>query len=119
MGNRKLYKSKASFTLKRLHQSGSYGTIYERDYTTIPSTTVLPEEQISTYSSPTFKLSVRGGYNGQKKYNYGKWVNNGDSCNGSTQWTFACVTAPSINILTAKKTEPTICISIIDLPVLN
>lgn len=98
MAKKKLYKSKTNFTLKRLHQSGSYGHIYERDYTTIPSTTVLPEGQIPTYNSPSFGLTVRAGYNGQKKYNYGEWVGNPSECGGNTNsWTLSCMPEPNIS----------------------
>ena len=76
MAKKKLFKAKTNFTLKRMHQSGSYGNIYERDYTTIANTSAVPEGQIPIYSSPSFKLSVRAGYNGQKKYNYGNWTSN-------------------------------------------
>lgn len=80
MAKKKLFKSKTNFTLKRLHQSGSYGSIYERDYTTIANTGTVPEGQIPIYNSPSFKLSVRAGYNGQKKYNYGGWLTNPSHC---------------------------------------
>ena len=48
MAKKKLFKSKSNFTLKRLHQSGSYGNIYERDYTTIANTGAAPKGQIPT-----------------------------------------------------------------------
>jgi hypothetical protein len=76
MSKKKLFKSKSNFTLKRLHQGGNYGNIYERDYTTIANISASPEGQIPLYGTPTFKLSVRGGYNGQKKYKSGEWSNN-------------------------------------------
>lgn len=74
MAQKKLHKSKTNFTLKRLHQSGNFGNIYERDYTTITGTWASPEGQIPVYGSPTFKMSVRAGFNGKKKYNYGSWL---------------------------------------------
>ena len=75
----KLHKSKTNFTLKRLHQSGNYGNIYERDYTTIVPSIGIPEGQIPIYGSPTFKLSTTLVNKNQKKYNYGDWVKNGDN----------------------------------------
>ena len=97
MAKKKLYKSKSSFTLKRLHQSGSYGNIYERDYTTIYSGGSVPSGQIPVYGSPSFKLSVRAGLNGQKKYNYGQWVTNTSECAGEnkTLWTIDCMPEPN------------------------
>ena len=95
MAKKKLFKSKTNFTLKRLHQSGSYGNIYERDYVTIANIGATPEGQIPIYNSPSFKLSVRAGYNGQKKYNHGAWVENPESCNGSTLWTLGCMPEPT------------------------
>ena len=84
---KKLYKSNANFTLKRIHQNGNYGTIYERDYLTISNTNIIPEGQIPIYSSPTFKLSVRAGFNGQKKYKYGDWIKNPNNAEGDNSWT--------------------------------
>ena len=86
MAKKKLFKSKTNFTLKRLHQSGSYGNIYERDYTTIINSVSKPDGQIPIYNSPSFKLSVRAGLNSQKKYKYGSWMNNPILTN-STSWT--------------------------------
>ena len=97
MAKKKLYKSKTNFTLKRMHQSGSYGKIFERDYSTISKTT-SPEGQIPIYSSPTFKMTVNGGYNGQKKYRYGEWLSNPNSCgNNNTSWTLDCMPYPNKN----------------------
>lgn len=98
MAKKKLFKSKSNFTLKRLHQSGSYGNIYERDYATISNTTAIPNGQIPIYGSPTFKLSVRAGLNGQKKYNYGDWVSNPNNCENNTFiWTLGCMPEPDRN----------------------
>lgn len=92
MAKKKLYKSKSNFTLRRLHQSGSYGNIYERDYTTIVNSFDSPEGQIPVYNSPSFKLTVRGGMNGQKKYKMGNWVNNPKNCsNNGNFWTLSCM----------------------------
>lgn len=92
MAKKKLYKSKSNFTLKRLHQSGSYGKIFERDYTTIPDTTSYSDSQITTYSSPTFKLSVGKNYNTQKKYKYGEWLMNPSECATNPElWTLGCL----------------------------
>jgi hypothetical protein len=54
MAKKKLLKSKGNFTLKRLHQSGGYGNIYERDYTTISPSPSLTMGQIPIYNSPSF-----------------------------------------------------------------
>lgn len=91
MGKKNLFKSKTNFTLKRLHQSGNYGNIYERDYTTIVNSLENPGGQIPIYNSPTFKLSVSAGLNNQKKYNYGNWVQNPNSCGNVNQWTINCL----------------------------
>ena len=97
MSKKKLIKSKSNFTLKRMHQSGSYGTIYERDYLTIANTGAAPEGQIPIYNSPSFKLSVRKGLNGQKKYKYSNWLNNPNNCVGDgNMWTLNCMPAPEI-----------------------
>ena len=95
MSKKKLFKSKTNFTLKRLHQSGSYGNIYERDYTTISNTGSSPEGQIPIYNTPSFKMSVRSGLNVQKKYNYGSWVGNpvGDE---KDKWTLEAMPAPNV-----------------------
>lgn len=97
MAKKKLFKAKTNFTLKRMHQSGSYGNIYERDYTTIANTSAIPEGQIPIYNSPSFKLSVRAGYNGQKKYNYGEWLANPSNCaTNSNLWTLDCMPEPNV-----------------------
>ena len=95
MAKKKLFKSKTNFTLKRLHQSGSYGNIYERDYMTIANTGASPEGQIPIYNSPSFKLSVRAGYNGQKKYNHGGWLVNPSACGNANTWTINCMPEPN------------------------
>ena len=113
MAKKKLFKSKGNFTIKRLHQSGSYGNIYERDYTTISNTSAIPSGQIPIYASPSFKLSIRGNINKQKKYRYSNWVNNPQSCNGinSNTWTLGCMPAPNIKdseiVLKPSKTQLT------------
>lgn len=91
MSKKNLFKSKTNFTLKHLHQSGNYGNIYERDYTTIVNSLENPGGQIPIYNSPTFKLSVSAGLNGQKKYNYGNWLQNPNSCGTKNQWTINCL----------------------------
>lgn len=91
MAKQKLFKSKTNFTLKRMHQSGSYGHIYERDYTTVGNTSPVPEGQISIYGGPTFKMSVRAGLNVQKKYQQGTWLSNPNSCGSSNSWTLGCM----------------------------
>ena len=97
MAKKKLYKSKSNFTLRRLHQSGSYGNIYERDYLTITNSLERPGGQIPIYNSPTFKLSIQGGLNGRKKYTLGKWCSNPKSCEGVTDnlWLLSCM--PEVN----------------------
>lgn len=95
MAKKKLIKSKSNFTIKRLHQNGSYGNIYERDYTTITPSLSIPIGQIPVYNSPSFKLSVRGGNNIQKKYSYGKWVTNPESCSTLNVWTLNCMPIPN------------------------
>ena len=97
MAKKKLYKSKTNFTLKRMHQSGSYGKIFERDYTTITNKSASPEGYISIYSSPSFKMTINAGFNGQKKYRYGGWLNNPNSCGDSNSWTLACMPSPDKN----------------------
>ena len=89
--SKKLYKSKSNFTLKRLHQSGGYGNIYERDYTTIVPSISTPGGQIPIYGSPSFKLSTSNVLNRQKKYNYGDWLGNGT---GNT-WTLNNMPEPN------------------------
>jgi hypothetical protein len=90
---KKLFKSKTNFTLRRLHQSGNYGNIYERDYSTIVDSLGNIGEQIPVYSSPSFKLSVRAGLNRRKKYSYGNWVENPNNCEGNdgNVWTLGCM----------------------------
>ena len=86
---KKLHKSKSNFTLKRLHQSGNYGNIYERDYLTITKGSTSPEGLISVYNPISFKYYISIGYNGTKIYNYGEWLTNA-SC-GGTNWTTNCM----------------------------
>lgn len=104
MAKKKLYKSKSNFTLRRLHQSGSYGNIYERDYTTIVNSLENPGGQIPIYNSPSFKLTVRAGLNKQKKYSMGRWVNNPLQCDGNKNddniWTLSCM--PELNTNSAQ-----------------
>ena len=69
MAKKKLFKSKGNFTIKRLHQSGSYGNIYERDYTTIVKSLSNPGGQIPYGNTPTFKLTIRNGVK-----NVGEWA---------------------------------------------
>lgn len=92
---KKLYKSKTNYTLKRLHQSGSYGNIYERDILTISNAGSSPLGQVPIYQSPTFKFTIRAGFNGKKIYNYGDWLTN-DYCStsGTTSWTLSCLPTP-------------------------
>jgi hypothetical protein len=99
MAKKKLYKSKTNFTLKRLHQSGNYGKIFERDYTTISNTGASPSGQIPIYNSPSFKFTIGVGYNGQKLYKYGNWLQNNAICAQSNPklWTLGCMTASSQN----------------------
>ena len=92
MAKKKLFKTKANFTLRRLHQSGSYGTIYERDYTTVAKFPSNTGDQISLYTGPHFKLTVNGGLNGKKKYQYGTWTTNPNACNNLADvWTLGCL----------------------------
>ena len=96
MTKKKLYKSKTNFTLRRLHQSGTYGTIYERDYTTVTNFPSNDNGQLSIYASPSFKLTIRPGSNGQKKYRHGDWLINPNSCTSdNTNWTFNCLPEPN------------------------
>ena len=97
MAKKKLFKSKGNFTIKRLHQSGNYGKIFERDYTTVSNTYSNSSGQIPIYTSPSFKLTVRGGINEQKKYHSSNWINNPQSCNPSNSniWTLACMPTPN------------------------
>ena len=97
MAKKKLFKSKTNFTLKRLHQSGSYGSIYERDYTTVFKSPA-DDSQISIYASPSFKLTIGAGLNGRKKHQYGQWlVNPNTSCGGTNSWTLGCLPASNVN----------------------
>lgn len=112
MANKKLFKSKGNFTIKRLHQSGSYGSIYERDYTTIANSSAIPSGQIPIYNSPSFKLSIRGNINKQKKYRYSNWINNPETCNSNSNiWTLGCMPTPNTNdgeiVLKLSKTQLT------------
>ena len=102
MAKKKLVKSNTNFTLRRLHQSGNFGNIYERDYTTIVSSLGNPGEQIPIYNSPSFKISVRAGFNRTKKYSYGSWLTNPIICsNGNTtNWTLSCM--PTNNTKSSK-----------------
>lgn len=96
MAKKKLYKSKTNFTLRRLHQSGTYGTIYERDYTTVTNFPSNDNGQLSIYASPSFKLTIRPGSNGQKKYRHGDWLINPNSCTSdNTNWTLNCLPEPN------------------------
>lgn len=95
MAKKKFLKSKTNFTLRRLHQSGSYGNIYERDYTTVFNSPSDNSGQIAIYASPSFKLTVQSGLNRQKKYKYGKWLTNSSCGNKSTLWTLNCLPEPN------------------------
>lgn len=95
MAKKKLFKSKTNFTLQRLHQSGNYGNIYERDYTTVFKSPA-DDSQISIYASPSFKLTVGAGLNGRKKYQYGQWLVNPNACSGTNGWTLGCLPASNI-----------------------
>lgn len=101
MAKKKLLKTKANFTLRRLHQSGSYGNIYERDYTTVAKFPSNNGDQISIYTGPHFKLTVNSSLNGQKKYQYGDWLTNPNSCSDQTNlWTLGCL--PTSNKIDSK-----------------
>lgn len=94
---KKLFKSKSNFTLRRLHQSGNYGNIYERDYVTIVNSVPIANNgQIPVYNSPTFKLTVNTGLNYSKKYSYGNWLNNPNSTD-SNKWTLGNMPEPNKN----------------------
>lgn len=92
-----LHKSKSNFTLKRLHQSGNYGNIYERDILTIVGGGFAPEGQIPINTTPSFKLSVRAGYNGRKIHNYGEWLINTVCPDNEYVWTINCTPTPVKN----------------------
>lgn len=94
MAKKKLIKSQGNFTLKRLHQSGNYGNIFERDYTTISNVSSISNGQLEVGKSPTFKLSIGVNSSYPKKYKYGNWVTNPQSCGDSLQWTLNCMPAP-------------------------
>lgn len=100
MAKKKLFKSKTNFTLKRLHQGGSYGNIYERDYTTITNFPSQKDGQLIVYNGPSFKLTVTPGLNGQKKHKYGNWVTNPKSCGSPNIWTLNCM--PENNTIDSK-----------------
>lgn len=85
MPKKKLFKSKSNFSIRRLHQSGNFGNIYERDYTTIVNSLDNPGGQIPILNSPSFKLTVGNSYNKRKKYFYGNWNNNPNTL--ETTWT--------------------------------
>lgn len=85
MAKKKLFKSKSNFSIRRLHQSGNYGNIYERDYTTIVNSLDNPGGQIPIFNSPTFKLTIGANLNKKKRYFYGNWENNPSSLNSN--WT--------------------------------
>lgn len=95
MAKKKFLKSKTNFTLRRLHQSGSYGNIYERDYTTVFNSPTDSSGQIAIYASPSFKLTVQSGLNRQKKYKYGKWLTNSSCGEETTLWTLNCLPEPN------------------------
>ena len=95
MAKKKLFKSKTNFTIRRLHQSGNYGNIYERDYTTIVKSLSNPGGQIPYGSTPTFKLTIRNGVNDRKKYNYGNWIINPTNCSRNNMWTLGCMPEPN------------------------
>lgn len=97
MAKKKFFKSKSNFTIRRLHQSGSYGNIYERDYTTITKSLSNPGGQTPYGNTPTFKLTIRTDNNRRKKYNYGNWIKNTSPCiSGNTNvWTLECMPEPN------------------------
>lgn len=68
-------KTKADFTLRRKHKTGSGATIYETDYTTInPMPNALKGEYVIGDSN--FVFTSRLGLNSQKKHVRGKFVPN-------------------------------------------
>ena len=85
MAKKKLFKSKTNFSLRRLHQSGNFGSIYERDYTTIVNSLDNPGGQIPILNSPSFKLSINNSANKRKRYLYGSWEDNPTTM--SKSWT--------------------------------
>lgn len=92
MAKKKLFKSKTNFTLRRLHQSGSYGSIYERDYTTLTSFPSNTKDLLYVHNGPSFKLTITPGLNGQKKYKHGNWLTNNKDCSGNSElWTLSCL----------------------------
>lgn len=93
MAKKKLYKSKTNFTLRRLHQSGDFGNIYERDYTTVAKFPSNSGDQLSIYTGPSFKLTIGNNVNRPKHYKYGKWLANPQSCGTETNeiWTLGCL----------------------------
>lgn len=92
MAKKKLFKSKTNFTLRRLHQSGGYGSIYERDYTTLTSFPSNTKDLLYVHNGPSFKLTITPGLNGQKKYKHGNWLTNNTDCSGGSKlWTLSCL----------------------------
>lgn len=103
MAKKKLFKSKTNFTLRRLHQSGSYGSIYERDYTTLTSFPSNTKDLLYVHNGPSFKLTITPGLNGQKKYKHGNWLTNNKDCLGNSElWTLSCL--PEANNVDSKIT---------------
>lgn len=93
MAKKQLHKSKGNFTIKRLHQSGGYGNIYERDYTTIIPSFTPPKGQLQIHNGPSFKLTVGNNVNVQKKYRHNDWISN--TCNDTNAWNLGCIPVPN------------------------
>lgn len=94
---KKLHKGKSNFTLKRLHQSGNYGNIYERDYVTILNGGTSPEGLIPIYNTIGYKLYTGVGFNGTKIYNFGDWLVNNHCESSGIYWTSNCMPEPTLN----------------------
>lgn len=81
----KYIKQYSNYVLRRQHQLVKDGKIYDRNWVTIGGTNKFTANQTPKYAESNFIITVRGGYFGKRKHNFGKWVKN---CNdSSTEWT--------------------------------
>lgn len=110
MADKKLYKSKSDYTIRRKHLLSTQGDIYESDHLTISPMDELFSDQIPIFSDSIFKFSIRKGNNMQRKHSRGNWLkrnDNGNSECGDLQiWTSDCLNYDFISPETEIKLKP-------------
>ena len=108
MADKRLYKSKSDYSIKKKHVLSTMGDIYESDHLTISPMDELFSEQTPYFSSSNFKFTIRNTSNMQKKHSRGNWLMHDDCELGIDNqiWTSDCLNYTYITPETIIKLKP-------------